>query len=393
MKKNKINNNRVLAASVFGFTLLLLLFSTGCKKQLPGEGDIDDLTPPSALFAYAQNDVSNYLAVSFLNSSVSATDYAWDFGDGATSTEFEPVHEYAAGGTYTVKLVVSDKLNVTSTLEMEIELAPPTVTVTAGFTANSNTANYLEYTFTNSSTSADTYAWDFGDGNISTDVNPVHTYAADGSYTVTLNASNSFGGADTETKVITVSPGSGLVAVITNPSFDDEAVQNDNRTAWRNTALESDGDIEFGPGAYVLQMSTTSRTGANAGKLPTLENNSEPQRWLYQVIAVAPNTNYEISGWIRNKDAGVGSNVTFAIYDAPFDNASNIANTSAILATEDFNAATGHDVNSFTEAKIQFNSGSSNEVVLFITNDFTLNGDPATEESETFLDDFSIIEF
>lgn len=49
-------------------------------------------------------------------------------------------------------------------------------------------ANGLTVTFTNTSLNATSYSWDFGDGNTSTDENPEHTYAADGSYEVTLTA-------------------------------------------------------------------------------------------------------------------------------------------------------------------------------------------------------------
>ena len=46
------------------------------------------------------------------------------------------------------------------------------------------TANELVVTFNNTSTGASSYIWTFGDGNKSTDENPTHTYAADGSYDV-----------------------------------------------------------------------------------------------------------------------------------------------------------------------------------------------------------------
>jgi PKD repeat protein len=61
----------------------------------------------------------------------------------------------------------------------------------AGF---SYTENFLEVTFTDTSTNTPTsWLWDFGDGNTSTLQNPVHTYAADGSYTVNLTATNADG--------------------------------------------------------------------------------------------------------------------------------------------------------------------------------------------------------
>ena len=47
--------------------------------------------------------------------------------------------------------------------------------------------------FTNASLNADTYSWDFGDGESSTETSPSHTYAADGTYDVTLTATNSGG--------------------------------------------------------------------------------------------------------------------------------------------------------------------------------------------------------
>ena len=55
--------------------------------------------------------------------------------------------------------------------------------------------NFLEVTFSNFSQDANSYLWDFGDGNSSTDENPVHTYDAEGDYTVTLTAT----GADNKT--------------------------------------------------------------------------------------------------------------------------------------------------------------------------------------------------
>lgn len=46
--------------------------------------------------------------VNFTPADQTATSYAWDFGDGNTSTDMNPTHVYAAGGTYTVSLVISN---------------------------------------------------------------------------------------------------------------------------------------------------------------------------------------------------------------------------------------------------------------------------------------------
>ncbi len=59
-------------------------------------------------------------------------------------------------------------------------------------------------TFTNTSTLADSYSWDFGDGGTSTEASPVHTYAADGSYIVALTATNA-NGQSTSSQTIIIS--------------------------------------------------------------------------------------------------------------------------------------------------------------------------------------------
>ncbi|MFY0672047.1 MAG: PKD domain-containing protein [Bacteroidia bacterium] len=73
------------------------------------EADKPDMpsAKPSAGFSF-QKDGNE---VTFTNSSTNSTEYSWDFGDGATSTEENPVHTYAGEGTYTVTLVASDGTN------------------------------------------------------------------------------------------------------------------------------------------------------------------------------------------------------------------------------------------------------------------------------------------
>lgn len=61
----------------------------------------------------------------------------------------------------------------------------------------------LTATFTDGSVGADSYQWDFGDQNTSTDASPTHTYAAAGTYDVTLTVTNA-GGSNTATESVTV---------------------------------------------------------------------------------------------------------------------------------------------------------------------------------------------
>ncbi len=129
------------------------------------------------------------LTVTFTNSSTNASGYLWTFGDGATSTEVNPIHSYAQAGVYTVTLTATGPGgSQTLTRTHYITVFEPVI---ASFSATplSGTAP-LTVTFSNSSTGATDYLWDFGTGATLTVINPTYTYAQPGVYTVTLIASD-----------------------------------------------------------------------------------------------------------------------------------------------------------------------------------------------------------
>jgi len=74
----------------------------------------------------------------------------------------------------------------------------------ASFTTSSYNKVDDTFSFTNTSANADTYSWDFGDGNTSTQTNPTHTYVTAGDYTVELTASEGGLNPSTHTLVVEV---------------------------------------------------------------------------------------------------------------------------------------------------------------------------------------------
>jgi PKD repeat protein len=161
-------------------------------------------TPPTANFTSVPTSGCLPLTVQFTStSSANTTAYNWSFpgGNPATSTVANPSVVYAAAGTYNVSLIVSNPTGsdtLTKTNLITVGTVPG-----ASFTSASNG---LTVNFTNNTTNATTYSWNFGDGGNSTATNPSHTYTADGTYTVVLTATNTCG-TSTSTKTVTVLTG------------------------------------------------------------------------------------------------------------------------------------------------------------------------------------------
>ncbi|MEM9931179.1 MAG: peptidylprolyl isomerase [Bacteroidota bacterium] len=64
-------------------------------------------------------------AVSFANTTLDATTYLWDFGDGTTSTERDPAHRYLTSGSYTVTLTATNEKGKSTTKKQTVNLAAP----------------------------------------------------------------------------------------------------------------------------------------------------------------------------------------------------------------------------------------------------------------------------
>ncbi|MFZ4058881.1 MAG: PKD domain-containing protein, partial [Ferruginibacter sp.] len=135
------------------------------------------------------------------------TTWRWDMGDGTISTLSNPAHTYTVAGNYHVTLIVRNSNGCSGSKYM-----PDYITVNyldAGFTHNvQNTCNPTTLIFSNTSVGNGTlsYAWTFGDGTTSTAVNPTHTYANAGNYTIKLITRSNTGCVDSAMSSVTVAP-------------------------------------------------------------------------------------------------------------------------------------------------------------------------------------------
>jgi len=182
------------------FTVSLNTFNTsnGCmdnfeKVVLIGNSDND----VEANFFY-QSDFETG-DVSFFNESMGENlSFIWDFGDGTTSTEVNPVHNYNKGGYQFVCLTATNSLSgaIKTTCKLVQTSNKQETNCLAQFNYNIDTAE-LEVSFIDKSYGdPDIFAWNFGDGNISATADPVHTYANADFYLVELYTFNTVTGCE-----------------------------------------------------------------------------------------------------------------------------------------------------------------------------------------------------
>jgi len=172
--------------------------------------------PPVAAFSADVVSGNAPLEVAFTDESTNTpTSWVWNFGDGTTASEENPVHVYSQPGTYTVSLQVKNADGTDTEMKsgyITVAAAPvppePTVPVpsdptvpVAAFTADIvSGAAPLEVTFSDESLgSPKSWTWYFGDGKTTYERNPTHIYTQKGKYTVTLRVFND-NGIDFETK-------------------------------------------------------------------------------------------------------------------------------------------------------------------------------------------------
>ena len=196
---------------------------TGARSDMA----IDDIGifefgAPAAAFSYTGTQCIDSPIVLIDNSVGAVQTYSWDFGTGATpataNTQGPHVVTYSSSGNKTVNLTVSNALG-TGTINQVVNVkARPS----ASFNYVNNVVGVV---FSQASTGATSYFWDFGDGDSSDLPEPAHFYAGGGTYMVTLIAHNECGSDTTIQTVIVegsevwvVDPGIITFEIIPNPN-------------------------------------------------------------------------------------------------------------------------------------------------------------------------------
>jgi PKD repeat protein len=164
---------------------------------------------PTARFASSSTGLAATVdATSSKDADGTIATYAWTFGDGSTGTGATATRTYAAAGTYLATLTVTDNKGATSTATRMVSVAPvvPNKAPTAAFTASAKDLTIS----VDAAGSADSdgvvkaYAWNFGDGSTATGATASHTYAAAGTFHVSLTVTDDKGATGATGQDVTV---------------------------------------------------------------------------------------------------------------------------------------------------------------------------------------------
>jgi PKD repeat protein len=244
-------------------SLFLLLSTTLLRAQVP-----------VASFTTSQDSGCAPLLINFTNTSSGAISYQWSLGNGNNSTLQNPSSSYINPGTYTVTLIATSATGIKDTATAVVTiLGDPT----ANFTASPlSICAGQSVTFTNTSSGASSYIWDFGDGSSSTSTNATHAYTSSGTYNVKLIATNIYGCQDIEIKsnYITVNPSpfatvsANLYSTCdVNTAFQFTGTAS-NISSWNwnfgdgNTSTSQNPSHQYSsPGSYPVRLIVTSNNG------------------------------------------------------------------------------------------------------------------------------------
>jgi len=193
---------------------LLIIVVVGIASLAPKSEPESVNRSPVADFSFEANN----LTVAFNASASSDPDgsinnYSWSFGDDSEGNGMNATHTYPANGTYEVSLTVTDngnakntsKKNVTVALAVEPEKKYPAAVIKIVSVDNLTVVVSGEDSKAHDEGSIVSYDWTFEGGGSATGVSATYTFAANGTYNITLTVTDNLGATNSTTLTVTVS--------------------------------------------------------------------------------------------------------------------------------------------------------------------------------------------
>ena len=250
------------SAGIYNVTVTLTTVPGGCIGTATGTAVVAPI--PVANFTattVCQGQLTSFTSTSTVMPPATITGWAWNFGDGGTSTLQNPTHQYAACGPYNVMLTVTSTGGCTHDTTITITVKPmPTPSFSSTSVCQGFTTTFTDLSTINCGGTITGWAWKFGDGvGTSAVQNPTYTYTSAGTFpcTLTVTSNNGCDSSVTINVIVYPIPVPGFTAttpcVGTATQFTDAST---GATAWAWT---------FGDGVGTSVAQNPSYTYASAG--------------------------------------------------------------------------------------------------------------------------------
>jgi hypothetical protein len=201
--------SRTLTRVAIAALALGLIYCGDPSSQTPPAGDV----PPTAVFTASCTELSCSFTDGSSDADGTIVSRIWNYGDGSSPSEVS-AHTYAAGGTYSITLTVTDDAGAHGHATTEVPVssaAPPPPSNSPPTAAFTSSCHALGCSFTDASGDVDgtisSRAWSFGDGSSSTATSPSHSYTAAGTFAVRLTVTDNDGAGGSVTHNVTVAAG------------------------------------------------------------------------------------------------------------------------------------------------------------------------------------------
>lgn len=310
---------------------------------------------PQALFEFVSDSTGcEPLRVVFNNLSTSASRYTWRFNDSnqnvlTNQSDTQVFMDYKGFGDFYPTLtaqgnflrngipisctnVFPDSLQTLRRVRVYETPSPQFTHQTNCFT---NTTQFTNTTVANQAIITDVF-WDFGDGNTSTLVNPVHTYSDTGSYWVRMYCDTDEGCSDSVVQLVVIAPVPipdfsfsdacpGVLVDFTNltQSFNDIITRFDWNFGDSTTSLEENPSHAFdSSGQYRVQLKVRNRAGCT----------DSIAKWI--TIHAVPDVQFGFSNFCENEDillqnqsSVLGSNLSYEWFFSDQTGSTDVAPT------------------------------------------------------------------
>lgn len=175
------------------FTVRLTITdSKGCVNTITKSSFVRIIAPSLSISNAPNGGCApfNYAPIAAINAIDGVASYLWDFGDGFTSTAANPNHTYPAPGSYTIRLTITTTGGCTASVQYTNGIRVGTPPLTNFSFSPSQACASGNVQFTDLSATADSWVWNFGDGNTSNQQNPIHQFTDTGFFNISLTAVN-----------------------------------------------------------------------------------------------------------------------------------------------------------------------------------------------------------